>query len=68
MDTESMRATGYLDLVRNARGGAANVLVRALVGPVFLSEGIHTFLYSDALGVCRFAKIGRTKSMPTGRC
>jgi putative oxidoreductase len=32
--------------------------VRVLVGPVFLSEGIQKFLYSDALGIGRFAKIG----------
>ena len=45
--------------VCDARGGAENVLVRALVGPVFLSEGVvEKFLFSDALGAGRFAKIG----------
>jgi uncharacterized membrane protein YphA (DoxX/SURF4 family) len=34
------------------------VLVRIVVGCVFLSEGIQKFLYPDALGVGRFAKIG----------
>ena len=34
------------------------VLVRILVGWVFLSEGIQKFLFSAALGVGRFAKIG----------
>jgi uncharacterized membrane protein YphA (DoxX/SURF4 family) len=33
-------------------------LVRIVVGCVFLSEGIQKFLYPDALGVGRFAKIG----------
>jgi uncharacterized membrane protein YphA (DoxX/SURF4 family) len=33
-------------------------LVRLLVGWVFLSEGIQKFLYSSALGVGRFEKIG----------
>jgi uncharacterized membrane protein YphA (DoxX/SURF4 family) len=33
-------------------------MVRLLVGGVFLSEGIQKFLYPDALGVGRFAKIG----------
>lgn len=43
---------------RDARGAAANLLVRALVGAVFLSEGIQKFVFPDALGVGRFAKIG----------
>lgn len=34
------------------------ILVRILVGWVFLSEGIQKFLYPEALGVGRFAKIG----------
>lgn len=37
---------------------AAVLLVRILVGWVFLSEGIQKFLYPAALGVGRFAKIG----------
>ena len=37
---------------------AAVILVRVMVGAVFLSEGIQKFLYPDALGVGRFAKIG----------
>jgi putative oxidoreductase len=37
---------------------AAIVLVRILVGWVFLSEGIQKFLFPAALGVGRFAKIG----------
>lgn len=40
------------------RGSAAIVLVRLLVGAVFLSEGIQKFLFPAALGVGRFAKIG----------
>jgi putative oxidoreductase len=36
----------------------AQVLVRLIVGAVFLSEGIQKFLFSDALGVGRFIKIG----------
>ena len=39
---------------------AAVVLVRLMVGAVFLSEGIQKFLFPDALGVGRFAKIGIT--------
>ena len=37
---------------------AAVVLIRLMVGVVFLSEGIQKFLFPDVLGVGRFAKIG----------
>jgi putative oxidoreductase len=37
---------------------AAVILVRLLVGGVFLAEGIQKFLFPDELGVGRFAKIG----------
>jgi putative oxidoreductase len=36
----------------------ALILIRFLVGAVFLSEGIQKFLFPDALGVGRFVKIG----------
>jgi hypothetical protein len=36
----------------------ATVLIRVLVGWVFLSEGIQKFLFPEALGVGRFIKIG----------
>lgn len=41
-----------------SRAPASVVLVRLMVGWVFLSEGIQKFLYPGALGVGRFAKIG----------
>src|ERR1700747_3096629 len=37
---------------------AAVILVRLLGAGVFLSEGIQKFLFPEALGVGRFAKIG----------
>ncbi len=37
---------------------AATLLVRFLVGGVFLAEGIQKFLYPETLGVGRFIKIG----------
>jgi putative oxidoreductase len=37
---------------------AATLLVRFLVGGVFLTEGIQKFLYPETLGVGRFIKIG----------
>ena len=40
------------------RAPAACFLIRLVVGVVFLSEGIQKFLFPEALGVGRFAKIG----------
>lgn len=40
------------------RTSKAIVLIRVLVGWVFLSEGIQKFLFPGALGVGRFVKIG----------
>ena len=34
------------------------ILIRLMVGAVFLSEGIQKFLFADTLGAGRFAKIG----------
>jgi putative oxidoreductase len=45
-------------LFADGRGASANVFVRMLVSAVFLSEGIQKFLFPEALGVGRFAKIG----------
>lgn len=36
----------------------ATILIRGMVGWVFMSEGIQKFLFPPALGVGRFAKIG----------
>jgi putative oxidoreductase len=46
---------------RSPRAGAAPraiVLIRLLVGGVFLAEGIQKFLFPAELGAGRFAKIG----------
>lgn len=47
-------------MVNRAAGSYARsiLLIRILVGWVFLSEGIQKFLFPSALGVGRFAKIG----------
>ncbi len=37
---------------------ATVLLIRLMVGAVFLSEGIQKFLFADELGAGRFAKIG----------
>jgi putative oxidoreductase len=34
------------------------LLIRLMVGAVFLSEGVQKFLFAEQLGVGRFAKIG----------
>jgi putative oxidoreductase len=34
------------------------ILIRIMVGSVFLSEGIQKFVFSDSLGIGRFLKIG----------
>src|ERR1039458_2671924 len=42
----------------DATAPKVTVLIRVLVGWVFLSEGIQKFLFPESLGVGRFAKIG----------
>lgn len=37
---------------------SAIILIRLMVGAVFLSEGIQKFLFPEAVGVGRFIKIG----------
>ena len=37
---------------------AAVLLIRLLVGGIFLSEGIQKFLFADTLGAGRFVKLG----------
>ena len=50
--------TASPDAVWANRAAKAILLIRILVGWVFLSEGIQKFLFPDALGVGRFVKIG----------
>jgi putative oxidoreductase len=42
----------------NTDSSTTTILIRLMVGTVFLSEGIQKFLFADALGVGRFTKIG----------
>ena len=44
-------------LVRSDAPGIV-ILIRLMVGAVFLSEGIQKFLFADQLGAGRFLKIG----------
>ena len=54
-------------LLFNTNAPRATILIRLLVGAVFLSEGIQKFLFPATLGVGRFIKIGiplRSSSHP----
>jgi putative oxidoreductase len=46
------------NLLLRTNAPGATILIRLLVGAVFLSEGIQKFLFPAALGVGRFIKIG----------
>jgi putative oxidoreductase len=46
------------NLLFSTNAARATILIRLLVGAVFLSEGIQKFLFPAALGVGRFIKIG----------
>ena len=39
---------------------AATIVIRILVGAVFVSEGIQKFLFAESVGAGRFARIGFT--------
>jgi putative oxidoreductase len=42
----------------NTDSSKTTIIIRLMVGAVFLSEGIQKFLFADTLGAGRFAKIG----------
>ncbi|CAD0007001.1 DoxX family protein [Flavobacterium chungangense] len=44
--------------ILNTNSSKTIILIRIMVGIVFLSEGIQKFLFADSLGSGRFAKIG----------
>jgi len=47
-----------LEEIAETRVAATVLLIRLMVGAVFLSEGIQKFLFPAALGVGRFTTIG----------
>jgi putative oxidoreductase len=51
-------AVPFIDRVTYSAASRSAILIRLLVGAVFLSEGIQKFLFPDSLGVGRFVKIG----------
>ena len=42
----------------NTDNSKTTILIRLMVGAVFLSEGIQKFLFADTIGAGRFEKIG----------
>src|SRR6266446_7293607 len=50
--------TSNTDVIWANRAAKAVLLIRILVGWVFLSEGLQKFLFPESLGVGRFTKIG----------
>jgi uncharacterized membrane protein YphA (DoxX/SURF4 family) len=46
------------DAIHEAGGPAATILIRLMVGAVFVSEGLQKFLFPEQLGSGRFEKIG----------
>lgn len=48
----------FIKRLKSTDAPASVALIRLMVGGVFLSEGIQKFLFADADGVGRFAKIG----------
>ena len=49
---------GFLDRITRSESRVTTILIRILVGSVFLSEGIQKFLFPDSVGAGRFEKIG----------
>lgn len=47
-----------LQKIINTANSKTTILIRLMVGAVFLSEGIQKFLFPDTLGAGRFTKIG----------
>jgi putative oxidoreductase len=56
--TPTRPKAAFLASLTGTKAPAAVILIRILVGAVFLSEGIQKFLFPDELGTGRFIKIG----------
>jgi putative oxidoreductase len=55
---EKVGSMSLLDRLAYSAAPRSAILIRLLVGAVFLSEGVQKFLFPDSLGVGRFVKIG----------
>jgi len=49
---------GLYKKILDSSAPTATIFIRLMVGGVFLAEGIQKFLFSSALGIGRFIKIG----------
>jgi putative oxidoreductase len=47
-----------LERILTTNAPASVVLIRLVVGAIFLSEGIQKFLFANDLGVGRFIRLG----------
>lgn len=47
-----------LGAILETHDASSTIIIRVMVGSVFLSEGIQKFLYADSVGAGRFVKIG----------
>lgn len=56
--SELDRMTGLKTFVTQLAGRVAVIIIRLMVGLVFLSEGVQKFLFPDDQGVGRFIQIG----------
>lgn len=50
--------TGIKAIILNTVNDNKSILIRIIVGLIFLTEGIQKYLFPDLLGTGRFAKIG----------
>jgi putative oxidoreductase len=48
----------FFEGIISTNAPAATLLIRLVVGAIFVSEGIQKFLFSEEVGAGRFAKIG----------
>ena len=55
---DMIRQTKMKKLILNTDNSKTTILIRLIVGVVFLSEGIQKFLFTETLGAGRFEKIG----------
>jgi uncharacterized membrane protein YphA (DoxX/SURF4 family) len=63
---ESTNRRGFFLALLETTAPSATILIRAMVGAVFLSEGIQKFLFPEDVGAGRFAKMGIPNSEVMG--
>jgi putative oxidoreductase len=56
--SETRTAATFWTKLLESNAPRATILIRLVVGEVFLSESLQKFIYPEDLGTGRFAKIG----------